>query len=384
MIFRSRAVLLAVLLCSSAAMAQTHLALDIPESANVGVPFNVIVSALDLSGARVASYTGTVHFTATGTSVLPANYTFVPADAGRHTFSVTLNSQGQQTVTVTDGSTTANGSLNVACSGRGTTLSVSVPAVVCARSTGNAASMPAGLGSYSWFISNGDITAGQGTSAITFNAGEGSQVSFIVTTTNSSGCPGPDGAGTTLVHVLPTAQLPSSIHTCPGKQMTIPVKLTGTAPFTITWSDGFQQQNVNSLTTERKFTTTSAMTLKITSITDNTCANTGPSVSIIFDSYPIFGLQPVNASIKSGERATLSASANPVVKMEWFEGEVGDQAKIVGTGETFTTPPLSKTTKYWALASSECASTASAQVTVTVTPGAPTAPARRRAVGRGR
>jgi predicted RNA methylase len=40
--------------------------------------------------------------------VLPADYTLVPAtDAGTHTFSITLNSLGSQTITATDTQTPA-------------------------------------------------------------------------------------------------------------------------------------------------------------------------------------------------------------------------------------------------------------------------------------
>ena len=48
-------------------------------------------------------YTGTVHFTSSDSAaVLPADYTFTSVDAGLHHFVLTLNTGGQQTVTVTD------------------------------------------------------------------------------------------------------------------------------------------------------------------------------------------------------------------------------------------------------------------------------------------
>jgi hypothetical protein len=48
-------------------------------------------------------YSGTVHFTSSdGAANLPANYTFTGADAGTHTFTVTLRTAGGQTVTATD------------------------------------------------------------------------------------------------------------------------------------------------------------------------------------------------------------------------------------------------------------------------------------------
>ncbi len=48
-------------------------------------------------------YIGTVHFTSSdNAAVLPADYTFTSADAGLHHFVATLNTSGQQTVTITD------------------------------------------------------------------------------------------------------------------------------------------------------------------------------------------------------------------------------------------------------------------------------------------
>jgi hypothetical protein len=63
----------------------------------------VTVTARDQFGNVATSYAGTVHFTSTdSTAILPANYTFGPADAGTHTFSVTLKTAGTQTITGTD------------------------------------------------------------------------------------------------------------------------------------------------------------------------------------------------------------------------------------------------------------------------------------------
>jgi uncharacterized repeat protein (TIGR03803 family) len=67
-----------------------------------GQPATFTVSALDASGAVVANYTGTIHFTSTDPqAVKPANYHFTLADNGSHTFSFPLKTAGMQTITVT-------------------------------------------------------------------------------------------------------------------------------------------------------------------------------------------------------------------------------------------------------------------------------------------
>jgi hypothetical protein len=75
------------------------------DSVNTGTPFSVTVVALDADGNVAIGYTGTVHFTSNdGAAALPADYTFVAADSGSHTFNngVTLNTAGSRTVTAQD------------------------------------------------------------------------------------------------------------------------------------------------------------------------------------------------------------------------------------------------------------------------------------------
>jgi len=78
----------------------------------------VSVTARDPYGNTATGYTGTIHFTSSDPSaILPANYAFVSADSGLHTFSATLKSLGSQTITVTDtvtSSITGSASLSVA------------------------------------------------------------------------------------------------------------------------------------------------------------------------------------------------------------------------------------------------------------------------------
>jgi DNA/RNA endonuclease G (NUC1)/fibronectin type 3 domain-containing protein len=80
----------------------THFSVTAPASVTNGTSFNVTVTALDASNATVTGYTGTVTFTSTSAGTLPANYTFVAGDNGTHTFSVTLTTNGAQSVTATD------------------------------------------------------------------------------------------------------------------------------------------------------------------------------------------------------------------------------------------------------------------------------------------
>jgi hypothetical protein len=68
-----------------------------------GQPASLTVTARDQFGNVATDYAGTVHFSSTDpAAVLPPNFTFTSADAGAHTFPLTLSTPGPQSVTVTD------------------------------------------------------------------------------------------------------------------------------------------------------------------------------------------------------------------------------------------------------------------------------------------
>ena len=62
------------------------------------------------------------------------------------------------------------------------------PAQVCASSTGNTASGPAGASTYAWGITNGTITSATNAQSVTYTAGASGSVTLTLTITNSSGC----------------------------------------------------------------------------------------------------------------------------------------------------------------------------------------------------
>jgi photosystem II stability/assembly factor-like uncharacterized protein len=80
-----------------------RLSVAAPATATAGSAINVAVEAQDVNGHLAPNYTGTVHLTSTdAAAILPLDYSFTLADAGTHTFSLTLKTSGSQTVTATD------------------------------------------------------------------------------------------------------------------------------------------------------------------------------------------------------------------------------------------------------------------------------------------
>jgi hypothetical protein len=75
-------------------------------SITAGSAGSFTVTALNADGTIDAGYTGTVHFTSSdGQAVLPADYTFIAADGGVHTFTAALKTAGTQSLTAADTAT---------------------------------------------------------------------------------------------------------------------------------------------------------------------------------------------------------------------------------------------------------------------------------------
>jgi hypothetical protein len=95
--------------------AAASLVFYVPGGPTAGSAFNVTVTAKDAYGNIATGYRGTVHFTSSDAkAVLPANYTFTSGDAGQHTFSITLKTEGDESLTATD---TVTGSLTMTRTG---------------------------------------------------------------------------------------------------------------------------------------------------------------------------------------------------------------------------------------------------------------------------
>jgi hypothetical protein len=74
-----------------------------PSPTTAGVAHTFTVTALNADGTVNTGYTGTVHFASNDLqAVLPADHTFTAADQGRHTFTATLKTAGNESITATD------------------------------------------------------------------------------------------------------------------------------------------------------------------------------------------------------------------------------------------------------------------------------------------
>jgi len=351
----------------------THFSVTGPATATPGTQFTITVTALDASNAVVTGYTGFVNFSSSSAGSIPGTYQFIASDHGTQIFPVTLTTQGPQTISVTDGTIGGTANVMVICPPAPATVIVSAPNGVCLNSTGNTASVTATAASYLWLITNGTITAGQGSPSITFTAGASGLVQINVGLSNAYGCALGIGSATVPIRTAPTASIAAggSIHACAGSVVGIPVTLTGTAPFTIVWSDGLTQSGITTTTVTRSVTATTSRIYSITSVTDAGCG-TGTSTggaSILVTTAPAITQQPASITQRPGERVNLSVVATGGnLTIEWYEGEVGDQSHLVGTGANVTTLPQGRSTKFWARIFNDCGLVRSNAAVITVIP----------------
>ena len=105
-------------------------AFSTPVAANVSQSVPITVTAEDINGNIVTNYAGTVHLTSSDEgAVLPEDYKFQPSDKGTHTFWVTFNTTGTQTVSFTSVAASNHGTSSydgVNAAGSSPTGSVSV------------------------------------------------------------------------------------------------------------------------------------------------------------------------------------------------------------------------------------------------------------------
>lgn len=87
----------------SPAKASQFVLAGLHSSAAAGASETFTLTAKDAYGNVVTGYTGTISFTSTDPRAhLPSNFTFTTADAGKHSFPVTFETAGSQTVTAKD------------------------------------------------------------------------------------------------------------------------------------------------------------------------------------------------------------------------------------------------------------------------------------------
>jgi hypothetical protein len=107
------------------------------------------------------------------------------------------------------------------CSGPGPVITPT-PAQACESSTGNTASGPAGMTSYSWSITNGTITSSTTSQSVTYTAGASGTVGLTLNVVEPSGCHKSNTANVTIINVPTPTITPGGPTTfCTGGSVTL-------------------------------------------------------------------------------------------------------------------------------------------------------------------
>jgi len=294
----------------------THFSVIAPANVTHGTAFNVTVTALDASNTIVPGYTGTVHFTSSSAGSLPADYTFTGGDAGTHTFSVTLTTNGAQSVTATDGGITGTANLTVDPL-PATHFSVAAPANVNQFSPFNVTvtALDASNGTVTGYTGTVHFTsssAGTLPGDYTFTGADNGTHTFSVTltttgtqtitATDTSNASITGTASTTVILVCPPGPVPSATASnsgpaCAGGSVNLFATGNGTT-FSWTGPGGFtsSQQNPTGITVAGTYT--------VTVSSPGPCGGSAQaSTTVVFNPIP-------SATITTGGSTCVLSSGN--------------------------------------------------------------------------
>ncbi|HEY2090376.1 MAG TPA: putative Ig domain-containing protein [Thermoanaerobaculia bacterium] len=192
---------------------------------------------------------------------------------------------------------------------------LSVPSFVCASSTGNVASVGATSGAtYSWSVSNGSLTGGQGTPSITFTAGaSGNTIVQVVAAFGS--CVNPNSVSTP-IRAIPDVTISAPADVCAGTTGVV-ASIPPATGVTFSWSVAGATltggQGTNSITFD--VPSNSAGVSLIVSATANGCS-AGNSATVIVDNLTTPAVT-APGSMTAGTSASASAPANAGATYLW-------------------------------------------------------------------
>lgn len=359
-----------------------------------GSPFDVTVTARNADNSVDTAYTGAVYFTSSDpNATLPSAYTFVPEDNGSHTFSgVTLNSYGNQSITVSDGGIIGhwkldegNGTFAADSSGNGNTATLNGPSwstdvpvtkygnsgsLLFSGST-NSVSIPkttalqlATSTTMAWIKADADVSADRyiwsdnssnaGSSCrlaqssgnlicemlygvFTINTGVAlndstwHHVAFVIDDTAKTATVYVDGAAAAST-VFSSSMVPS----------TNPIKL---GQFSFLNGSPFL-----GLLDDVRIYKRALTAAEIALLAAGTDAGARTSTALFVATPTTITVQPQSQTIMRGHTATLSVTAiGDNITYQWYQGNSGITSfPIAGaTGSSYTTPVLSGPARYW-------------------------------------
>ncbi|MBM4446918.1 MAG: hypothetical protein FJ023_06145, partial [Chloroflexi bacterium] len=194
---------------------------------------------------------------------------------------------------------------------------ITAPASVCAGSTSNTASVPdAGVGAtYTWTITNGTITAGQGTRTITWTAGSVSPITIGITVTTSAGCQC-TGSKNVTVNAKPIASAASNSPVCEGAT----INLSGGPALMASYA--WYDPNFNLIASTQNHAIPNATLAMAGSYTlivnDGTCTSDNATTLVTVNAKPIASAAS-NSPVCEGATINLSGGPALMASYAWYD-----------------------------------------------------------------
>ena len=212
---------------------------------------------------------------------------------------------------------------------------ITAPSSVDAGSIATAA-VPATSGnSYAWTITNGTIVSGASTPTVTYRAGCSGVVTLSATVT--AGCGTKTGSYSSAI-VPVSATVSGSAEIQQGGSSTIEAALSGSGPWTVTWSDGVVQNNVTDSRTTREVSPQGTTIYSVTSVSNEFACSGGGGGSAVITVIPAAPtLVTASATGPSQVAVTwvFSGSADTFV-VEWRGATTQGTYEVPGTQRSFS------------------------------------------------
>ncbi len=172
---------------------------------------------------------------------------------------------------------------------------------------------------YAWSLpEDAVIVDGEGTNQVTVRFGE---TSGDITVAAENNCRGPEQVLEVDLIQPVTAQLWSVSRDCEAGCGYLEVKLTGQGPWELTWSDGFVQSDINTLTVRRQVCPTDITAYSLTSVTTASCTGTVSGTMVVEStSTPTVFIYPRFAPVGlNGARFHANVSCADSVRIDWYQ-----------------------------------------------------------------
>ncbi len=193
---------------------------------------------------------------------------------------------------------------------------------------------------YAWTGPNGFTSIAQNPSisgASNLNSG------LYSVTVTVNGCTSVGGTTQATVNAKPTAAVSGSTAICPGGSAQIQAALTGTAPWTVQWSDGVTQSGVAASPAVRTVSPGANTIYSVNQVSDANCSAVGTGSATV-------SINPVPAAVVSGD-ATVCQGASTQIQaaltgtapwtVQWSDGIT--QSGVAASPAVRTVTPASTT-----------------------------------------